>query len=337
MNERTPAAPPVIAPLPLQVRRPLWSVMIPSYNCSAFLKETIKSVLANDAGLDKMQIEVIDDCSIDDNIEELVKEIGKGRVAFFQQKKNLGSLRNFETCINRAKGELIHILHGDDKIGEGFYREIESLFTSYPEAGAAFTAFHYINEKGDRLSVPNVVPGNRGIIKDWLLQIAANNLVQPPAIVVKRKVYEKLGSFFAVHYGEDWEMWARIAANFPVAYSPKSLAIYRYQRINSISNSSLKSGQNTRDILKVINIIQDYLPEQEKKKLKDKAKKNYSCYFAHSAQSIYKDYHNKQAAIQQAKSALEMNVNRTTVLSLIKLYIKTGIAFLGLRAVFEKR
>jgi glycosyltransferase involved in cell wall biosynthesis len=337
MNERTPAVPPVIEPLPLQVTRPLWSVMIPSYNCSAFLKETIKSVLANDAGLDKMQIEVIDDCSTDDNIEELVKEIGKGRVAFFRQKKNVGSLRNFETCINRAKGEWVHILHGDDKIGEGFYREIESLFTSHPEAGAAFTGIDYINEKGNRLSVHNRIPGNYGIVKDWLLQIATNNLVQPPAIVVKRKVYEKLGSFFAVHYGEDWEMWVRIAANFPVAYSPKSLAMYRYLRNNSISTSYLKSGHNTRDILKVINIIQDYLPEHEKKKLKNEARKNYSCYFAYSAQLIYKDYNNKQAAIQQAKLALGMHFNRITIFSLIKLYIKFIIAFFGFKSFLDKR
>jgi len=31
-------------------------------------------------------------------------------------------------------------------------------------------------------------------------------------MVVKREVYEKLGGFYGVEYGEDWEMWVRIAA-----------------------------------------------------------------------------------------------------------------------------
>lgn len=305
--------------------------MIPAYNCSAFLKETIESVLANDPGADKMQIEVIDDYSTDADVEKLVGEIGKGRVGFFRQPKNVGSLRNFETCINRATGEWIHLLHGDDKIATGFYSEIETLFISHPEAGAAFTAIDYIDEKGERLLVNDAAPRNTGVIKDWLSQIATQNLIQPPAIVVKRAVYEKLGSFFAVHYGEDWEMWVRIAANYPVAYSPKPLAMYRYLRKGSISNSSLQSGQTSKDLLKVINIIQDYLPVHQKKRLKKKAKKNYSCYFAQGAKLIYTDYGNKRAAVQQAKSALQMDMNRITVLSLAKIYIRIAMAFIGLK------
>lgn len=336
MNERTPEAPPIIAPVPLQVRRPLWSVMIPSYNCSRFLKETIESVLVNDAGPDKMQIEVIDDYSTDDDVEKLVREIGKGRVTFFRQTKNVGSLRNFETCINRATGEWLHILHGDDKIGKGFYREIEALFVSYPEAGAAFTRFDYIDENGDALIVNGMIPKNEGIIKDWLPQIATTNLIQPPAIVIKRKVYEKLGGFFGVHYGEDWEMWVRIAASFPVAYSSECFATYRYLRNNSISNSSLRSGQNIKDIVKVIDTIQNYLPEYQKKELKNRAKKNYSYYFAHCAQLIYKEYHNKQAALYQAKLAVGMHVNSTTIMSLIKLYVKFTLAFFGVKLSLKK-
>lgn len=337
MNERTPKTPPIIAPVPIQVRRPLWSVMIPSYNCAVFLKETIESVLANDVGEDKMQIEVIDDYSTDYDIEKLVREVGKGRVVYFKQEKNVGSLRNFETCINRAKGEWLHILHGDDKISKGFYDEIENLFISYPEAAAGFTNFCHIDEKGNIMSVNEETPKNIGLIKDFLPQIATINVIQPPAIVVKRKVYERLGGFFGVHYGEDWEMWVRIAANYPVAYSSKCLAMYRYLRYNSISNSSLQSGQNSKDMLTVIDIIQNYLPEQDKKKLKNEAKKNFSRYFAHCAHFVYREYHNKKAALYQAKLALSMHVNRTTISSLIKLYIKFILTFFGLKTIYEKR
>jgi hypothetical protein len=55
--------------------------------------------------------------AMDNNIEELVKKVGKGRVSYFRQKKqNVGSLRNFETCINRSRGKYIHLLHGDDRV-----------------------------------------------------------------------------------------------------------------------------------------------------------------------------------------------------------------------------
>jgi hypothetical protein len=236
-----------------------------------------------------MQIEVIDDYSTDTDVEKIVSEIGQGRIGFFKQNRNVGSLRNFETCINRARGKWVHILHGDDMIEKEFYQEIEGLFLHHPEAGAAFTGIEYIGETGNKIAVNDTTPLNSGIIKDWLPQIASQNLIQPPAIVVKREVYEKIGAFFGVHYGEDWEMWVRIAANFPVAYSPKPLALYRYLRQDSISNSSLKTGQNTKDILKVIDTIQNYLPEDIKRGLNRKAKINYANYFANCAQLIYSE------------------------------------------------
>jgi hypothetical protein len=60
-------------------------------------------------------------------------------------------LRNFETAINISKGYYIHILHGDDEVKNGFYKEIEQLFIENPTAGAAFTEFEYIDEVGNQL------------------------------------------------------------------------------------------------------------------------------------------------------------------------------------------
>src|SRR5580704_11221966 len=135
MNNRIPQKPPEISPVPDYIRRPLWSVMIPAYNCSQYLTDNILSVLAQDPGPDHMQIEVVDDCSTDTDVEFLVQEIGKGRVSYFRQQENVGSLRNFETCINRATGRYIHLLHGDDQVLIGFYAEIENLYKAYPVSG----------------------------------------------------------------------------------------------------------------------------------------------------------------------------------------------------------
>ena len=151
MSERIPQNPPVIQSLPVQTIRPLWSVMIPTYNCSNFLIENLQSVLAQDPGAEYMQIEVVDDFSSDADVEALVNEIGKGRVGFYRQPQNVGSLRNFETCLNRSTGHYIHLLHGDDQVRPGFYAEIEKLFRHFPQAGAAFTGFVYVDEQSERL------------------------------------------------------------------------------------------------------------------------------------------------------------------------------------------
>ncbi|MGI4728441.1 MAG: glycosyltransferase family 2 protein, partial [Janthinobacterium lividum] len=122
MSARIPNVPPVILPVANLADRPLWSVMIPAYNCISFLGDTLKSVLVQDRGEAVMQIAVVDDCSTDGDVAALVEAIGKGRIQYFRQEQNSGSLRNFETCLNRAKGQWIHLLHGDDRIENGYYQ-----------------------------------------------------------------------------------------------------------------------------------------------------------------------------------------------------------------------
>ncbi len=66
--------------------------MIPTFNCAKYLRQTLESVLRQDPGPEEMQIEVIDDCSAQDDPEAIVREIGKGRVAFYRKPKNEGAI-----------------------------------------------------------------------------------------------------------------------------------------------------------------------------------------------------------------------------------------------------
>ncbi len=324
--DRTPQTPPLIKKMPEGVSQPLWSVMIPTYNCIRYLEETLKSVLQQALPEDAMQIEVIDDCSSDGDVEALVYTVGRGRIHYHRKEENSGSLRNFETCINRAKGQLVHILHGDDVVRPGFYTTIERVFNEYPQAGACYSSYDYIDEKGQNVWPIQQLQEGEGIIEDWLEKIARNNLVQPPAMVVKRGVYEHLGSFFAVHYGEDWEMWARIAAHYPVAFSPQHLASYRVHTTN-ITTRSILTGQNVKDIQKVIRIISDYLPYEKRKTLTAIATRNFALYFAALSDKIYHEHRNRKAAVVQAFMSARMYPTPATLRQVAKILVKCAINY----------
>ncbi len=326
MSERIPQSPPLIHPLPDHLYRPRWSVMIPAYNCSRYLIENLHSVLQQDPGPDIMQIEVVDDFSTDTDVENLVRELGKGRVGYFRQPRNVGSLRNFETCLNRATGHYIHLLHGDDQVKPGFYSEIEKLFTLFPEAGAAFTGFVFVDENNERLYDNHTLLDKPGILQNWLFRIASSQLIQVPAMVVRRSVYEKLGGFFGVHYGEDWEMWARIAASYPVAHSPDRLAMYRVHRDNITSRYFL-TGQSMTDAIQVVNTIQKYLPAAEQKKAKRIAEKHLAYYFARSADNIYHQYGKPFVALEQARRSMHLYFSPLTFYYWLKMRIKIGIGY----------
>lgn len=249
--------------------------MIPAYNCTSFLKEAILGVLQQDPGPEKMQIEVVDDCSTDGDVEALVKETGRGRVLYYRQSCNRGSLRNFETCLNRARGYYIHLLHGDDRVKAGFYKEVENLFERFPEAGAAFTGWSYINDQGGLLRHFKPEADSPCLLNNWLYKLAERQRLQYVAMAVKRDVYEQLGGFYGVTYGEDWEMWARIARHYPTAYTPQLLAEYREHGDQSISRNSFLSGKNIKDIAWVIDRVSSYLPYEDRQRISRAAKKHY--------------------------------------------------------------
>ena len=283
-----------------------------------------------DQGQDTMQIEVIDDCSTDGDVGALVMEIGKGRVGFYKQGQNRGSLRNFETCLNRSRGRLVHLLHGDDCVKPGFYDEIEKLFTTHPEIGAAYTRSTNMDIDGSELPYwEDKIPVKAGIIEDFLFQIASSQKLQPPSIVVKRSVYEHLGGFFGVICGEDWEMWIRIAAHYKVAYSPKCLALYRTGHLN-ITHQNQATGQHIKDINKVIDIVQAYLPADKKRKLKNNAKRSFSIHYAMAANRTYLSH--KQTAFVQARGAFKMHKNIRTFYWIFRLYLRHILHTAGIKA-----
>lgn len=314
-------SPPVIAPLAASMKRPLWSVMIPAYNCYQTLGETLASVLAQDQGEDQMQIEVIDDGSTDGNVKELVERVGNGRINYFRKEQNEGSLANFETCLNRSKGKFVHLLHGDDKVRPGYYNKMTSLFETYPHIGAAFCRYATINGQGKILWDHRKEINEDGILDNWLYKIASYQRLQYCTISVKREVYERLGGFYGVTYGEDWEMWVRIAAHYAVAYTPEVLAEYRIHT-NSISHQSYLNAGHVQDMLWVINAIQKWLPDHMKAELRKVASRHYAEYAMSIANSIWHQTGNKKITHRLIAETKKMHFNRVIFSKMIKIYTK---------------
>lgn len=299
MSQSSSYRAPISSP-PDQAKRPLWSVMIPTYNCASYLRATLKSVLDQDPGSDIMQIEVIDDCSTEDDPLAVAKELGEGRVTFYRQSQNVGSLKNFDTCLQRSKGQLVHILHGDDCVREGFYLKMQSAFEQHPEIGAALCRYIYMDEQGHWQSLSDLEKTKSGILNNWLERIASANRIQPPAVVVRREVYEKLGGFDQriCCASEDWEMATRIAAHYPTWYEVEPLALYRV-RTSSLTSRCISTGNNVKDYRQAIAIMQEYLPEEKADSItKSALEYNATCALRYVAQSLLIEGNIKLATIQ---------------------------------------
>ncbi len=239
---------------------PLWSVMLPVYNRDQYLRLALESVLAQAPDSDLMQIEVVDDCSTVGDIQAIVDEIGQGRVSYFRQPQNVGLFGNWQSCIERARGRLVHILHDDDIVLPGFYSQLSGAFEAEPTIGAAFCRHAYIDENGGRGHISKLERDTIGIVPNFLELICAANRIEICSIAVKRTVYKELGAFHReLHYCRDWDLWKRLALHHPVLFVPEVLACFRLHPGSETHRLHLDS-QTVPDQLKCIEIGRAYLP-----------------------------------------------------------------------------
>ena len=245
----------LIPPVPAGVERPLWSVMIPTYNCAHFLRRTLESVLDQDPGPAQMQIEVVDDRSTIDDPQAVVERVGRGRVEFYRKPNNEGAVHNFNSCIERSRGRLVHILHGDDYVARGFYGEFGDVFEA-PEAPAAvFSRAFYVDEHDELLGLSDFVPSLKSTSTDPDGLLMANP-IRTPAAVVRRSFYEQHGGFnsLLIHTA-DWDIWMRAVVRGGARMLNKPLAYYR-QSDAMDTNRLRHRAENHRDYLRLADIWQ---------------------------------------------------------------------------------
>ena len=269
---------PRIDPLPPGTVRPFWSVMIPTYHCAAYLRHTLQSVLAQAPSPGEMQIEVVDDVSREDDPAAVVREMRDGRVTFFRQPTNVGPQANFTTCVHRARGHWVHILHGDDMVRPGFYAAMRRGIECAAEVQAAFCRVVTIDEQNRWLELSVREQADAGLIPNLIDRLAVFNHIMFPSMVVKRCAYEQLGGFHPeLFHSADWDMWKRIAARFPVWYEPEPLALYR---IHTLSDTSrlMQTGANIRDAHHAIQVAEGYLPPERARDLSRRARVYHALY-----------------------------------------------------------
>lgn len=265
-----------VPPVPAGVARPRWSVMIPTFNCAGYLAGTLAGVLAQDPGPERMQIEVVDDRSTVGDPRAVTEEVGRGRVGFHAQPRNVGHTANFATCLTRSRGELVHLLHGDDGVRPGFYRAMARAFDERPEIGAAFCRQIFMDRNGHWLGVSPLEREESGILDDGLVRLAEEQRIMTPSIVVRRGVYERLGGFDSrLVCSEDWEMWVRIAAHYPVWYEPEPLALYRMHD-DSNTGRHVRSAEDVRYTREAIRVFTPYLPDRVAREVSRRARRTYA-------------------------------------------------------------
>lgn len=208
------------------------SIIIPVYNASLFLNDTIKTI--QDQTYDNWEAIFVNDCSKDDSVS-IIKKAQKAdkRIILLENKKNSGAAITRNNGIKYASGRYICFLDADDLWDKDkIERQVD--FMKRKHCAFSYHSYAFANADG--------VPNGKNVIASETLsykEALKNNIISTITVMFDmEKIDSKLIEMPDLKYVEDTATWWKILRSGYTAYGISDLfSIYR--RIPN-SNSSNK-------------------------------------------------------------------------------------------------
>ncbi|MDD2614075.1 MAG: glycosyltransferase family A protein [Methanosarcina sp.] len=210
---------------------------MPLYNKEPHIKRALYSVISQK--VQDFEIVVVNDGSTDKSAD-IVKSFSDARIRLINQ-KNRGVSVARNRGIDEAKAELIAFLDADDEWMPNYLETILRLREKYPDAGLYATSLktefidNVLMDKDKKLR--KLIP-DEGLILNYfkvnLKDVSHKDIFYTSSVTVPKKIFSEIGGFqTGFWWGEDIDMWGRIALKYPFAYSSQACAIYYQNVVNS--------------------------------------------------------------------------------------------------------
>lgn len=201
----------------------MFSVVIPLHNKTNYIVKAVESVLGQT--WPDFELIVVNDGSTDGSQERLSQFDDRRLRVVDQVNAGVSAARN--NGAKHARFDHIAFLDADDYWHPYFLEEMKRLITGFPDAGL-YGSGYYIVKNG--LRTPAQVGVAAGFSAGYINYFAvyAHTFWVPincSFVVVKKSVFEQQKGFNPkLKFGEDFDLWIRIALAHKVAYVNRLLA-----------------------------------------------------------------------------------------------------------------
>lgn len=213
---------------PREGRAPRVSVIMATYNGSAYIEYSIRSLLTQT--MQDFEIIVVDDCSTDDT-HEVLRAIADPRLRVIRNAENIGVVRSRNRCFEAARGEYVAMLDHDDlSLPTRLHKQVAYL-DAHPDTVLVGTSAH-TTESG-RMGAPRHDGPTTPSLIGWLLLIA--NPLVCSSVMFRASVARRLGEFLreGYAYADDYDLYQRLALHGRIARVDEPLTIYRLHGSNA--------------------------------------------------------------------------------------------------------
>ena len=230
------------------------SVIIPTYNSSRTICETLQSVFSQTYS--DFEILLINDGSTD-NLMEVLKCFQDSRLQILNYENGgLSVARN--RGIDCASGEYLIFLDADDLWSpdklESHVNALDNAQKTNPKASVVYSWSYFLDNETN-ISYINYPSHCEGSVLPEILE--TNFVTSGSNPMITRQAIESVGYFNSDFQGaSDWEYWIRLAQQWDYILIPERQVFYR-QSPTSMSSNVLKMEQ---DQLRVVDAIFPSLP-----------------------------------------------------------------------------
>jgi len=181
------------------------SIIIPTYNSSSFIEETIGSIAAQTR--QDLELIVVDDGSTDDTVE-MISGMAYPVKLVRQQNRGRGAARN--NGVSQATGEYIAFLDHDDLLLPGSIAARAAYLEAHPELGWVFTDATEFDLTGDLRLFLKQFPW-LDLSQDHFCQLLRGCYPLTSTVMVRTELLRLVGGFNTdIDYGDDIELFLRL-------------------------------------------------------------------------------------------------------------------------------
>ena len=202
---------------------PILSVICISMNHAPFIERSFTSLV--NQTYRNFEILYLDNNSADNSFE-LADAIFKNSglpYQSFRREKNYLLTPNLNLLLAQARGTYISFLSGDDFFELNNFEEKIKYYDAHPEFGMLYGGgYKYYYDTGKTVLMDGTLWKNGRVFNDLL----GFNFINAIGVVIKRSTFDAVGLFDENSKLEDWDMWLRIAQQYPIGLLNKPLVYY---------------------------------------------------------------------------------------------------------------